>query len=157
MTSREPLVFACPCCQLPQPRAIDKATGVTAPVCDACAHHQGDQDRKRAQRAESHEKMLRDRMTACRASEAKARSATSVAQASAERAHEAMVAALRSRGRLAKRIIDAADEGPNAVKALARDPDVVRWARREEMPMSGPEEDPEMWPGPDQVPIPRPR
>jgi hypothetical protein len=47
-------------------------------------------------------------------------------------------------GRLAERIVSAADEGPNAVMALARDPDVVKWAHRAQMPE--PDEDPELWP-----------
>jgi hypothetical protein len=146
MTSRDPYIFACPCCKLPQPAAIDKATTVTAPVCADCTHHQGDQDRKRLQRAEAHERMLWERMIACRASEAQARSATSAAQASAATAHDAMVAALRSRGRLAERIVEAADESPSAFMALARDPDVVKWARRAQMHEA--DEDPDLWPDP---------
>ena len=105
MTSPEVRVFACGCCRLPQPAAIDKTTGVTARVCADCTHHQGDQATKRVQRAESHERILRERMDVCRTSEAKARSAASLAAKNADEAYERMKAALRSRSNLAARIV----------------------------------------------------
>lgn len=125
--------FACGCCRLPQPRPVDKATGVTARVCAGCTHHQGDQDVKRVQRAESHERMLRERLDACRASEAKAARRASAADAVVSDARQATAAALASRGRLAARIVDAAAENPGhrcAAMQLARDPDVIRWGRQ---------------------------
>src|SRR5260221_14279597 len=93
----------CRCCGLPQPSAAD-VTGVTAAVCQACAHHQGDQDAKRLSRAETHERMLRDRLAKCRQSETEA-------QAERARAREAVASALTSRGHLAARVIDAVDNG----------------------------------------------
>ena len=118
MTSPEVRVFACGCCRLPQAAAIDKTTGVTVRVCADCTHHQGDQAQKRVQRAESHERMLRERMDMCRTSEAKARSAASLAAKNADEAYERMKAALRSRSNLAARIVDAA--GESLITAVSR-------------------------------------
>jgi len=124
----------CSCCKLPQPQAIDKATGVSAPVCAGCTHHQGDQTAMRLRRAESHERMCRERLDACRASEAAARKEHRAAADDAANARRATAAALASRGRLAKRIVDAAASSPGSHRCpsmdLANDPDVVRWARR---------------------------
>lgn len=117
----------CPCCGLLQPTCVD-AAGVTARVCAMCTHHQGEQDSKRLSRAEKHEEMLRKRLEACRASE-------SQAQADAAKARKARTVAFRSRGWLASRLVQAADRNGNhhcAVQAIAREPDVDRWARWED-------------------------
>ena len=77
--------------------------------------------------------MLRERLDACRASEAKATRRASAAEAMVSDARQATAAALASRGRLAARIVDAAAESPShrcAATQLARDPDVIRWARQ---------------------------
>lgn len=76
---------------------------------------------------QSHERMLRERLTACRTSEEHA-------QSKAEEAHEAMVATLESRGRLAARLVDIVDQDRShrcTAQALAHEPLVIRWARRE--------------------------
>jgi hypothetical protein len=81
----------------------------------------------RTVQAESHVRMLRERLEACRASEAQAR-------AEAAQAREAVRAALDSRSRLAERLVDAADRSGNhrcEAQAIARDPQVVRWAQRQ--------------------------
>jgi hypothetical protein len=107
----------CTCCGLEQPRSLD-ATGITARVCAKCTHHQGEQDTKRLARAESHERMVRERLEACRASESETR-----AKAAKDRA--ATVAALQSRGRLAARLVDAVDRSGNhqcPAQGIARDP-----------------------------------
>jgi|SRR6266536_1973875 len=120
----------CPCCQLVQPICLD-AYGITAKACAKCTHHQGEQDAKRLARAESHERMLRKWLDACRASESKARSET-------VQAREAVAAALSSRGGLAARLVDAADRSGThrcPTQELANDPQVIRWARRDDNPV----------------------
>jgi len=99
MTEAEIPYARCICCGLDQPRYAD-ATGVTARVCAQCTHHQGEQDVKRLARAERHERMLRERLEACRASESQTR-------LKAARDRAATAAALQSRGRLASRLVDA--------------------------------------------------
>ena len=101
------------------------ATGVMAPVCARCTHHQG--DAKCTARAESHERMLRERLAACRASE-------SQAQSEAARARDAVKAALLSRGRLAARLVEAAGKSGNhrcPAQEIAYD-QVARWAQGED-------------------------
>lgn len=118
-------VAMCACCQLRQRVCLD-AAGVTARVCGHCTHHQGQDLVKRVARAESHERMLRERLLACRTSEEHAR-------IEAEEARDAMIAALESRGRLAARLVDAVDQDRNhgcAAQAIAREQTVIRWARR---------------------------
>lgn len=115
----------CPCCGLAQPQAYD-TTGVKAQVCAHCTHHQGGQDAKRLLRAESHERMLREQLDACRASEAQA-------QAKAAEARKATASALHSRAYLAARLVEAADRNGNhrcAVQAIARETQVAKWARQ---------------------------
>lgn len=123
----------CPCCGLDQPAAVD-VTGVTAAACAECTHHQGDQEKKRLQRAERHERMLRERLTACRASESKARAAAATASKAAAEEHEATAAALRSRSNLAARIVEAAAEEAGrhtcSLQYVAQDQQVIKWARR---------------------------
>jgi hypothetical protein len=117
----------CRCCQLVQPICLD-AHGVTARVCAKCTHHQGEQDTKRLARAESHERMLRQWLDACRASE-------SQAKAEIAQARDAVAAALRSRSGLAARLVDAADRSGThrcPMQELANDRQVIRWARRED-------------------------
>lgn len=124
----------CPCCQLDQPVAKD-VTGVSAAVCAECTHHQGDQDKKRVQRAERHERMLRERLTACRESESKSRGAAAEAAKAATQAREATAAALHSRSVLAARIVEAAREAGRhtcPLVYLANDRAVIEWARRVE-------------------------
>jgi predicted secreted Zn-dependent protease len=55
------------------------------------------------------------------------------ARTQAARARDAAADALRSRNRLAARLVDAIDQaGPRAgVAEIASDPQVMRWARRE--------------------------
>jgi hypothetical protein len=127
MTMADTRYTRCPCCGLDQPRSLD-VTGVTARVCAKCTHHQGEQAAKRLARIESHERMLRERLEACRASESETRSKEAKARA-------ATAAALQSRGWLAARLVNAADKSGNhrcPAQEIARDPDVVRWARRED-------------------------
>ena len=119
----------CPCCRLLQPPGVNRALGVSAPVCKDCANHQADSDAAHVRRAESHERMVRVRLDACRTSEQEA-------QRTADQEHEARVSALRSRARLAARIVRAAEAAEAAgcagLRALADDPDVRKWARRYE-------------------------
>ena len=117
----------CPCCRLDQPPALD-ATGVTAQVCAACTHHQGEENVQQLARAKRHEGMLRERLERCRASE-------SQAQAEATEARERVAAALGSRGRLAARVVRAAEEAgarAGVIREIASDPQVIQWARRED-------------------------
>jgi hypothetical protein len=135
MTPADDVPRTCLCCQLQQPAAIDGPTGVTAPVCGHCTHHQGDQGTNPLRRAKSHEAMLRKWLEGCRASEAAARKQAATAKAAAEVARQLTADALASRGRLAARIIAAADSGrQSGVAALAHDADVIKWARRAEQP-----------------------
>jgi hypothetical protein len=118
----------CPCCGLDQPPCQDPTTGVTARVCAKCTHHQGPEDAQRRKRAENHERMLRERLEACRASE-------SQAQSEAAQAREAVAAALGSRGLLAARLVEAADKSGNhacPAQEIARDQQVIRWAQRQD-------------------------
>jgi hypothetical protein len=104
-------------------------------MCAECTHHQGEQDAKRFARAERHERMLGERLTACRASESRARSEAAQARSEAARAREATASALRTRARLAVRLAEAADESGNhrcAAMGIARDPQVTGWAREAE-------------------------
>ncbi len=62
----------CECCQLPQ--VIRDRDGAIPTVCDVCVpHYWGRRLETKLARAESHEVMLRERLMACRASEALAR------------------------------------------------------------------------------------
>jgi hypothetical protein len=115
----------CPCCGLEQPPAME-ATGVMARVCGYCTDHQD--DARRLARAETHERLLRERLGACRASESRA-------QLDARRAHEAASSALHSRRLLAARLVDAAGESGDhrcAAMGIARDPQVIQWAQQGE-------------------------
>ncbi len=115
----------CRCCHLPQ--AIKDRDGAIPAVCDACyPHHRGERDEMRADRAESHEAMLRERLSKCRASEQRARE-------DADSYKDRMVEALRSRGALADRLVEAAeDDRTHNCRAgqIARDPQVIEFARR---------------------------
>jgi hypothetical protein len=117
----------CQCCQLDQPQAINKVTGTTSLVCARCANHQGDQGPVRLRRAEAHETMLRTALT-------KSVAEATEARIEAARAREAVAAALRSRGQLASRVVNAADQaGARAgLTHIANDPMVRKWARRED-------------------------
>ena len=122
----------CPCCGLAQAPAVDM-TGVTARVCAHCTHHQGEQSGKQLARAEKHERMLREWLRRCRESESSAQAETARARDEASSAREATASALRSRGMLAARVVEAADSGDrNAWLEIARDPDVRKWAREQD-------------------------
>jgi len=118
MTSREVLVFGCPCCRLQRPPAVERSTGVSARVCAACTHHQGDQDSVRLRRAEAHERMLRERMDASRKSEAKAQSAALQADKRASEIHEQMKAALSTRSISARRTRGHSARGSRSLSSM---------------------------------------
>jgi hypothetical protein len=91
----------CECCQLTQ--VIRDRDGAIPTVCDICyPHHKGERLETRVARAESHETILRERLTACRASEERA-------QTGLARARDRMIAAFESRGNLADRLVEAAE------------------------------------------------
>lgn len=128
MTIHEPpygvIDIDCTCCQLRQ--RIKDRDGAVPTVCDACLSHQGNLPEKRLARAESHEDMLRTRLEACRASEARSRGAV-------ETMKERVASALASRGMLATRLVNAAEYEPShacAVRRIADDPAVVEMARK---------------------------
>jgi len=116
----------CRCCQLPQ---VNKdRDGAIPSICDDCfPHHRGERPEMRADRAESHERMLRERLAKCRdgvkASEEKAAAAA-----------ERMASALNSRGALAVRLAEAAEanrSGHNcAAMEIANEKHVTELARR---------------------------
>ncbi len=114
----------CECCGLRQ--SNPDRDGALPTVCDDCQQHRGQRLETQLARALSHEAMLRERLTACRASEASARTGM-------ERANHRMVAAYESRGLLADRLVTAAEAGCSRncpARQLARDPDVAEFARR---------------------------
>jgi ribosome-binding protein aMBF1 (putative translation factor) len=115
----------CECCGLRQ--NIPDRDGALPKVCDDCyPHHRGQRPETQLARAESHEAMLRKRLTACRASEERVRTGM-------VRANNRMVAAYESRGSLADRLVTAAEVGCSRdcpARQLARDPDVAEFARR---------------------------
>lgn len=74
--------------------------------------------------------MLRERLEACVASEAKAQEAAAQARREAGEARRATAAALQSRSQLAARIVNA--DGPASLQEIARDRRVIDWARRAE-------------------------
>ncbi len=120
----------CVCCRLPQPAHRDHLD-VPSPVCKACAFHQGEQPDKRLKCAESHEKMLRERLDACRRSEEDTRVQAAMDRAVAK---ERVSSALSSRGRLASRIVAAAEKGGYhrcPAIMIANESDVRDWARRD--------------------------
>ncbi len=115
----------CQCCHLPQ--IIKDRDGAIPRVCDVCNQHQGRRAEARADRAESHEAMLRERLTACRASEKRARD-------DADSYRYRMVEALRSRGALADRLVETAEAdrtGHNCpAMQIGKDRTVVEFARK---------------------------
>ena len=114
----------CECCRLPQ--FIRDRDGAVPRICDACNQHQGQLPDKRLARAESHEAMLRERLTACRASEDRARK-------DLEASRDQVRSALEGRGRLADRLARAAEsERPHgcAAQQLGRESGVIEIARR---------------------------
>jgi hypothetical protein len=114
----------CICCDLLQPVRVDQY-GIIAGDCARCTWHQGDSEAKQLARATCHEAMLRERLEACRASETEARHRL-------REARERVASALESRGRLAARLVEATSRDSHRceARALANDPNVVRWARR---------------------------
>ena len=119
------LVIACTCCGLRQ-RNRDR-DGPVPTLCDVCYQHRGKQTENRLARAETHEQMLRERLDACRTSEARANQRL-------EKAKEQVAAALGSRGLLASRIVRAAEGDPTgrAELQIGRDPQVIAFARQHE-------------------------
>jgi len=114
--------IACACCKLRQ--IVRDRDGAVPTMCDECHQHRGDLPEKRLARAESHEVMLRKRLAACRASEARA-------QDQIQTARDRMVDALASRDYLADRLVSAAEgSGKHDCPAvqLARDSRVVEFA-----------------------------
>lgn len=114
----------CECCQLPH--LTRDRDGAIPRICDPCHQHRGERLETRAVRAESHEVMLRERLTTCRASEESARTGMALAR-------ERTAAALASRGVLADRLVEAAETGCSRncpAQQLGRDPQVVDLARK---------------------------
>jgi hypothetical protein len=115
----------CECCLLR--RVIRDRDGAIPRICDMCyPHHRGELPETRVARAESHEVMLRELLTACRASEERA-------QTGRTRARDRMIAAFESRGILADRLVEAAesDRGHDCTaQRLGRDARVVEYARK---------------------------
>jgi hypothetical protein len=114
----------CGCCQLTQD--LRDRDGTEPTICDECFQHRGQLPEKRLARAESHEAMLRRRLSACRASEARA-------QQNLATAKERVVGALASRGLLADRLVSAAGEDRKhncRAQQLGRDPEIVEFARK---------------------------
>lgn len=115
----------CECCQLTQ--VIRDRDGAIPTVCDICyPHYKGERLETRVARAESHDAMLRERLTICRASEERA-------QTGLARARDQMIAAFESRGVLAARLVEAAESDRRhncTAQRLGRDPRVVEFARR---------------------------
>lgn len=112
----------CRCCGLKQ--RIKDRDGALPTLCDECGRHQGKLPEKRVARAECHEAMLRERLTACRLSESQAQSRARIAKSAA-------ASALRSRGSMAVRVVNALGN-PHMLQGLARDPQVRSWADRHE-------------------------
>lgn len=113
----------CICCKLQQ-RAEYSQYGVKERVCAHCKWHQGDRIEKRISRAESHEKLLRERLDRCQTSEA-------TAQRELQEAKEQVRSALGSRGRLAEELVTAAARCRNTC-AVPRciTSEVQRWAQQ---------------------------
>lgn len=111
----------CECCGLTQ-RQRDR-DGAIPNICDQCTGHQGSLPERQSLRAEVHETMLRERLDACRSSEARA-------QKLLARAKEATTSALASRGALAVRLVRAIHGGREQMQELASDSQVAEWARR---------------------------
>ena len=112
----------CECCGLQY--MIRDLVGAIPTVCGGCYLHRG--PLQQVARAESHAEMLRERLTACRASEERARQGKAAA-------NDRMTAALDSRGRLADRLVEAAESGGIhncPAQQLGRDPEVVEFARK---------------------------
>jgi hypothetical protein len=110
--------IACECCGLP--RHVRDRDGALPTVCGDCQRHRGERLEARVARAESHEAMLRERLTACRASEALAREGLASASD-------------RVAGALADRLVTAVETDRNhdcPAQQLGRDPQVVEFARR---------------------------
>jgi hypothetical protein len=119
------LTIDCSCCQLKQ--RIKDRDGAEPTICDRCQQHQGQLPERRLRRAEEHEAMLRERLTACRSSEA-------AAQTRASRAEERVKAALASRGRLAQALHVTLEEARHDCPAtrVARLPEVAAWAKQDQ-------------------------
>ncbi len=112
--------FDCECCRLPQ--MIRDRDGAIPTVCGDCYLHRG--PLQRLARAESHETMLRERLTACRDSQ-------DLAQQGAVSANNRMTGALNSRNWLADRLVEAAESGGRhdcPAQQLGRNPEVVEFA-----------------------------
>jgi hypothetical protein len=118
------IVISCRCCEVR--RRVRDRDGATPTMCDECHRHQGQLPDTQLARAQSHEAILRQNLTACRASEAKAQKAVQVAR-------DRMADALASRGYLADRLVSAAENsGRHSCQAveLGHDPQVVEFASK---------------------------
>ncbi|HEY7174877.1 MAG TPA: hypothetical protein VH442_08165 [Micromonosporaceae bacterium] len=108
---------------LPQPAHRDMY-GIRSPICNDCEHHRGDAPLLRLARAETHERMLRDRLAAYREYAERQ-------YLDAEEAKRAAASAVASRDSLAARIVrDAATERRHtcALHAIAFERTVQDWA-----------------------------
>ncbi|MFC7246970.1 hypothetical protein ACFQO7_31215 [Catellatospora aurea] len=98
--------------------------GALPKICAHCVNHQGERLERQLERALAHERMIRERLLACRESESRA-------QTKLEEANKKVVSALASRGALAVRLVEAAERSRDhgcAAQRLAVDEYVVRWA-----------------------------
>jgi hypothetical protein len=120
-----PVTINCRCCGLVQ--TVRDRDGALPTICDICHRHQGKLPDKRLARAEAHEEMLRERLTACRRSERQAQYVMKAAK-------EQVRAALASRGWLAERILRASGMAGHRCPAsdLGRDRQVVKFAEQNE-------------------------
>lgn len=112
----------CICCLLPQ--LVAYPAGYPPAMCSTCMKHRGEDEHRQLLRALSHEAMLRERLSACRASEARAKEAERAAKGAA-------IAAFRSRADLARRILNVANERGD-VGVFTGDRKLVEWVRRDD-------------------------
>jgi len=128
---RSAAVRACVCCNLPQPSRLDQFD-VTAANCEECKNHNGDTPQKRLARAETHERILRERLEACRASEAAAQASLRRAEQEIQQQKGRVAAALGSRGSLAAELVAAVERSGHhrcEVQTLVLAPRVRDWAK----------------------------
>jgi hypothetical protein len=97
----------CTCCKLPH--WVKDRDGALPQMCDTCHRHQGQLPETRALRAETHEAWLRERLDACRKSEANAQGRIRISEGRVMEAQSETRRVLHSRGALALRIVEAVD------------------------------------------------
>ena len=104
---------------------IQTAWAMTLPVSWSTTRMPG------AKCAKSHERMLRERLDACRASESQPRATAQAAGRAESEALGRMKAAMQSRSNLAARIVDACIGSHRCpLTEIASDPHVIKWARQ---------------------------